>query len=134
MAAPDASNRYRGVASADLYAIADDCTVRLHQLDLELAAVGPEIAKERRRLRKSLAWLGLHGAISLAGLIAAPATLGWSLLITAGDTALLCRELNEVGEQSYEAQMREFKVRQIRIEAAELAEILASIRAELESR
>ncbi len=122
------------MATADLHATADKCAERLHQLDLELALLEPDIAHGRQRLRTSVAWLGLHGAISLAGLIAAPATLGWSLLITAGDTALLCRELNELGEKSYEAQMLEFKVGQIRLEAAEIAESLASIRSELERR
>jgi hypothetical protein len=122
------------MAAADLFAMSDRCAERLHQLELDLDILEPDIARGRRQLRGVMAWLGLHGAVSLAGLIAAPATLGWSLLITAGDTALLCRELNEVGVQSYEAQMVEFRVGQIRIEAAELAEILASIRSELEQR
>lgn len=134
MAAPYVSDRYRGVAAADLFALTHEYDERLLRLSVELAALDPEIAHGRRQVRKSVAWLGLHGAVSLAGLIAAPATLGWSLLITAGDTALLCRELNAFGDESYESQMLEFKAAQIRIEAAEIAEILAAIRSELERR
>jgi hypothetical protein len=90
---PDQTVSYRGIATAALHARADQDKARAQQLAQDLTQLMDDLAATQRRLMKSVPWLAVHCAVSLGGLIAAPVTLGWSLLITAGDIALLCRNL-----------------------------------------
>ncbi len=97
-----APGSYAGVDENALRDRATAAETRIQNILSEIAQHERYLVDEGKKLRRSGAKLGFHAAVSIGGLIVAPLTFGWSLLVTAGDTALLAMELDEYGAGSFD--------------------------------
>jgi hypothetical protein len=129
------------MATEALYARAAELEASNAALYQLLAPVLADSIAEQRRLFGEAPWFALHSAVGLGALLAAPITRGWSLLVENGhiallfgEIALLSRAFYRLGDDSYRSAMMELKVREIRMQAAEIAEHLALIHVELSHR
>jgi hypothetical protein len=131
---PQAVAAYLRMDDDELHALSTAGTARLRAIDAELDGLQRDIGSAQRKLRWSGFRLGLHSVVSLGGLIAAPVTFGWSLLLTMGDGVLLGMELDAYGDESFHHHLTRMRAHELRLEAAEIDDRLGTIRAVLEER
>jgi hypothetical protein len=111
------------------------------RLERELSKVGTEldeairaIVEEQRAIRKATVKLGINTAIAAGGIIAAPVTLGISLVLTIGGfTMILWDGVDHVRDRTRHHANR-MRLRHLRTTAEAIEDDLAAIVAALEHR
>jgi len=100
----------------------------------EFALLLPNVETAGRILRKSAIKLGVNTALGIGGIVAAPLTLGWSLIITAGSGFMLVWDGLDFGRDYSRHNPHRHRLRQLRAEASAVADELAAIHAILDMR
>ena len=105
---------FEELSNEQLLELAADLSAQLKSVRAELAHLQRRVDVERRKLRKTATKLGLNGALGAGGVLAAPITMGWSLVLTLGSAGMTAWDVYDYAHD--------------RSEYKELLEIAANLR------
>jgi hypothetical protein len=86
---------FEQLSDDELLDLATQLEAQLESVRREFFELEQRVAVEGRRLRTAAIKLGLNGALGAGGLLAAPITMGWSLLLSAGSGAMTVWDVHD---------------------------------------
>jgi hypothetical protein len=127
-------SRYSQLTDDELLAEGAALEARLRNIEAQCEPLALQVHAEGRKLNKVVGKLGLTTGGAIAGMVAIPLTMGWSLLAAAVPAALAASEMREFATDYRHLRSLRDDLADLRDEAAEIADQIDFILQELDSR
>jgi hypothetical protein len=125
---------YQHLGDDALLALGAERERRLKDIELELETLEPLVDAEGQKLKNVAGKLGINVGGVVAGVMAAPFTLGWSLLSAIAPAITAVWETKELAGDYKRLRPLRQRLKFLRYESAEITDQLQEIFSELASR